>query len=55
MLHLGLEEVIYAYFFKWYNIGKYYLVDDAKPLHLVTNLLNTSKNKPQGNVLLLGA
>ena len=28
---------------------------DAQPLHLVTNLLNTSKNKPQGNVLVFGA
>ena len=54
-LHLGLEEVLYAYSFKRHNLGKYYLVVDAKSLHLVTNLLNTSKNKPQGNVLLFGA
>ena len=33
----------------------YYLVADAQPLHLVTNLPNTSKNKTQGNVLVFGA
>ena len=54
-LHLGLEEVLYAYSFKQHNLGKYYLVTYAKPLHLMTNLLNTSKNKPEGSVLLLEA
>ena len=54
-LHLGSEEVLYAYSFKWHNLGKYYLVVDAKLLHLVTNLSNISKNMPQGNVLLFGA
>ena len=54
-LHLGLEEVLYAYTFKRHNLGKYYLAADAKPLHLVTHLPNTSKNKSQGNVLLFEA
>ena len=54
-LHLGLEEVLYAHTFKQHNLGKYYFVANAKSLHLVTNWSNTSKNKPQGNVLLFGA
>ena len=33
----------------------YCLVVDAKSLQLVTNLPNTSKNKPQGNVQLFGS
>ena len=36
------------------RLGRYYLVADAKLLKLVTNLPNTSKNKPQGNVFLFG-
>ena len=54
-LHLGLEEVLYAYTFKRHNLGKYYLIADAKSLYLVTNLPNTSKNKPQGNMILFRA
>ena len=53
-LHLGLEGVLHAYSFKRNNLGKYHFVADAKPLHLVTNLPNTRKNKPQGSVLLFG-
>ena len=53
--HLGFEEVLYGHTLKRHNLRKYYLVVDAKPLHQVTNLLNTSKHKPQGNVLLFGA
>ena len=45
-LRLGLEEVLLAYSLKWHKLGWYYLVVDAPPLHLVTNLSNTSKNKP---------
>ena len=52
---LGLEEVLYAYSFKQHKFGRYYLVADAQPLHLMTNLSYTSKNKPQGNVLVFGA
>ena len=52
-LHLGLEEVLYAYSFKRHNLGRYYLVVDVKSLQLVTG--TTSKNKPQGNELLFGA
>ena len=51
-LHLGLEEVLYACSFKRHNLGRYYLVSDVKSLQLVTNSPTTSKNKPQGNVLL---
>ena len=54
-VRLGLEEVLYAYSLKRHNLGRYYLVVDAKLLQLVTNLHGTSKNKPQGNVLLFGA
>ena len=54
-LGLGLEEVLYVYFFKRHKLERYYLVTDTKPLHLVTNLLNNSKNKPQGNVMLFDA
>ena len=54
-VRLGLEEVIYAYSRNQHKLGRYYLVVDAKSLQLVTNLPNTSKNKPQGNVLLFGA
>ena len=52
---LGLEEVLYEYSIKRHKLGRYYLVVDAKSLQLVTNLPNTSKDKPQGNVLLFGA
>ena len=54
-IRLGLEEVLYAYTIKQSNLGKYYFVADAKLLQLVTNLPDTSKNKPQGNVLLFGS
>ena len=54
-VRIGLEEILYAYSIKQHNLGKYYFVADFKLLQLVTNLLDTSKNKPQGNVLLLGA
>ena len=54
-LRLSLEEVLYAYTLKRHNLGRNYLVADAKQLHLVTNLPVTSKNKPHGNVLLFGA
>ena len=50
---LGLEEVLYAYSIKRHKLGRYYLVTDAKSLQLVMNFSNTSKSKPQGNVLLL--
>ena len=53
-LNLGLEEVLFAYSFKRHKLNRYYLVDNAQPLHLVTNLPNTSKIKPQGNVLVFG-
>ena len=53
---LGLKEVLYAYSLKRQNLGRYYLVVDAKLLQLVTNYLpTTSKNKPKGNVLLFVA
>ena len=45
-VRLGLEEVLYAYTMKRHNLGKYYCVVDAKSLQLVTNLLDTNKNKP---------
>ena len=51
-VRLGLEEVLYAYSIKRHKLGRNYLISDA--LQLVTNLPNTSKNKPQGNVLLFG-
>ena len=54
-LCLGLEEVLYAYSLERHNLGRNYLVADAKSLQLVINLPITSKNKPQGNVLLFGA
>ena len=41
------------YAIKQHNLGKYYF--DAKSLQLVANLPDTSKNKPQGNVLLFGS
>ena len=53
-VNLGLKDVLYAYTFKRHNLGRYYPIADAKSLHLVTNLPTTSKNKPQGNVFLLG-
>ena len=53
-VRLGLEEVFYAYTIKRHKFRRYYLVADAKSLQLVTNLPNTSKNEPQGNVLLFG-
>ena len=46
-VHLGLEEVLYAYTIKIDNLRKYYFVAGSKLLQLVTNLPNTSKNKPQ--------
>ena len=54
-LHLGLEEVLFAFTFKRHNLVKYYLVVNAKSLQLVTSLPSTNKNKPQGNVLLFKA
>ena len=54
-MRLGLKEVLYSYSLKHHNLGRYYLVVDDKALHLVMNLPTTSKNKPQGNVLLFGA
>ena len=54
-VRLDLEEVLYAYTIKRHNLGKYYFVFDSRSLQLVTNLPDTSKNKPQGNVLMLGA
>ena len=54
-LRLGLKEALYAYTIKRYNLGRYYLVADAKLLHLVTNLPTTSNHKPWGNVFLFGA
>ena len=54
-VHLGLEEVLYAYSLKRHKLGRYYLVVNTKLLQLVTNLPTTSKNKPKGNVLLFGA
>ena len=53
-LHLGLEEVLFAYSFKRHNLERYYLAADAKSLQLVTKLPTISKNKPQSNVLLFG-
>ena len=52
---LGLEEVLYAYSIKRHKFERFYLVAEARSLQLVTNLPNTSKNKPQGNVLFFGA
>ena len=52
---LGLEEVLYAYAIKRHNPKKYYFDADSKSLQLVTNLHDTSKNKPQGNVLMFSA
>ena len=54
-LMLGLEEVLYECSFKRHKLGRYYLVANTQPLHLVTNLPNTNKNKPQGNVLVFGS
>ena len=54
-VRLGLEEVLYSYDIKWHKLRRYYLVANAKSLQLVTNLPNTTKNKPQGNVLLFSA
>ena len=54
-VRLGLEEVLYEYFIKRHKLRRYDLVANAKSLQLVTNLPNTSKDKPQGNVLLFGA
>ena len=53
-LRLGLEEVPYAHSFKRHNLWRYYLISNLKLLHLVMNLPTTSKNQPQGNVLLFG-
>ena len=52
---LGLEEVLYSYSLKCHNLWRYYLVFDDKALQLVTNLHTTSKNKPQGSMLLFDA
>ena len=46
-IHLRLEEVLNAYTKKRHSFGKYYFMIDAKPLQLVINLPETSKNKPQ--------
>ena len=54
-LKLGLEEVLYTYSFKQYKLSHYYLMANAQPLHLGTNLSNTRNNKPQGNVLVFDA
>ena len=54
-VRLGLEEVLYVYTIKRHNLEKYYFVADSKSLQLMTNLSDTSKNKPQGNVLLFDA
>ena len=52
---LGLEEVIYTYSLKRHNLGRYNLIVEDKSIQLVTNLPTSSKNKPQGNVLLFDA
>ena len=54
-MHLGLEEVLYAYFIKRHNLIKYYFIANSKLLQLVIYLPETSKNKRQGNVLLFSA
>ena len=54
-IRLGLEEVLYAYIIKRHSLRKNYFVADAKPLQHVFNLLDTSKNWLQGNVLLFSA
>ena len=54
-VHLGLEEVLYAYTIKQHNLEKYYFVADSKSLQLMMNLIDTSKNKPYGNVLWFDA
>ena len=54
-VRLGLEEVLYVYTIKRHNVGKYYFVANANSLQLVNNLPDTSKNKPQGNVMIFGA
>ena len=54
-IHLGLEEVLYAYIIKRHSSGKYYFVVDSKPLQVVVNLPNTNKNKLQGNILMFRA
>ena len=53
-VRLGLKEVLYSYFLKRHNLGRYYLIVDDKALQLVTNLPTISKNKPQCSVLLFG-
>ena len=53
--HLGLEEVVYAYTIKRHRAGEYYFVADAKPLQFVVNLPDTSKNMPQGNIMIFDA
>ena len=45
-VRLGLKEVLYSYFLKRHNLGRYYLFVDDKALQLVTNLPTISKNKP---------
>ena len=54
-VRLDLEEVLYAYTIKRHNLGKYCFVSNSRSLQLVTNLPDTSKNKPQSNVLMFGA
>ena len=44
--------VLYAHTIKRHNFGKYYFVANAKPLQLVVNLPDTSKNKLQDNVMI---
>ena len=52
---MRLDEVFYAYTLKRHNLKRYYLVANAKLLHLVTKLPTTSKNKPRGDMLLFRA
>ena len=52
---LRVRGGLYAYTTKRHNLGKYYFVVDAKLLQLITNLLDTNKNKSQGNALIFGA
>ena len=54
-LHIKLKEILYVYTFKRHNLGKYYFVANTRPLQLVVNLHNLSKNKPQGNIVIFGA
>ena len=49
-----LEEILYIYTLKRHNLGKYCFVASTWVLQLVVNLLDTSKNKPQGNIMIFG-